>query len=83
MIATDKIRNSFSIFQAEVNLGSIELQLAQLGMLKLILILSLLIDCIFGEPAINSLPNDCCESKQRRPWIATASIDSSTLGFYT
>ena len=28
MIAADKISNNFSIFQAEVNLGSMELQLA-------------------------------------------------------
>ena len=31
MIAADKIRNNFSIFQAEVNLGSIELQLAPIA----------------------------------------------------
>ena len=43
-------------------------------MLKLLLILSLLNDCIFGEPY--------CESKHPLPWIETASTDSCTLGFY-
>ena len=32
MIAADKIRNNFPIFQAEVNLGSFELQRTQMNL---------------------------------------------------
>ena len=62
MIAADKISTNFSIFQAEVNLGSSEFSLrcnslepkltSAWQMLKLVLILSLLKDSMLSEAIV-------------------------------